>query len=122
MAEGKVHLERRQHPRFSIAMKMNYELVGEGAGRTAQTGDISAGGVRIYTQEAAKKGDQLKVAIDVEEGKRIEADATVAWVRRAADLELDLGYKFAMGLKFSHIKSEDSSFITKFVEKCLEGR
>ncbi len=122
MAEGKVHLERREHPRFSIAMKMDYEVVGSAGKQKAQTGDISAGGVRIYVQQPARRGDRLKVAIDLDEGKSVEADATVAWVRRAEDLELDIGYKFAMGLKFSHIKSEDSSFITKFVEKCLKGK
>ncbi len=121
-SEGKIQFERRGAPRFPVAFKMSYEVVGTAKKRRARTIDISGSGVQIYARQKAELGDKLKVAIKVDEGKQVEADAVVVWVKPARELGIDVGYKFALGLKFSHITSKDSGFLAQFVEKNLKGK
>ena len=104
-----------------MAFKMSYEVVGAARRRRGRTGDISGSGVQIYSGQEAKVGERLKVAIQVGEGKAVEADALVVWVKPTRELGIDVGYKFALGLKFSRIAAKDSGFIARFVEKNLKG-
>ena len=122
MSEGKIKVERRQHPRFSIALKIRYEVTGEGAEQLAQTADISAGGVRVFSNQQVKPGDVLDVSIELGEGKIIEAQAAVVWVSKVGETDVKAEFDYVFGLRFSEITRENSGFVAEFVQKCLLGK
>ncbi len=122
MTEGRINVERRKDPRFSIALKVEYQVVGSAGKRVSKTGDISAGGVCVYSKAAAEVGDQLTLNIDLGEGRAVEAEAVVMWVKHRQDAGEQVDDEYILGLKFSKIRSEDSGFVAQFVQKCLMGK
>jgi uncharacterized protein (TIGR02266 family) len=69
--------ERRQHPRLSIAVEV--DLRSEHNFYSAQTRDISVGGIFIETDVALPIGTRLRIDLKFLK-KRIDTDVEVTWV------------------------------------------
>jgi len=120
--EGKIQFERRGAARFPAAFKMSYEAMGTAGKGKGKAVDMSRSGMQIYSKNEARVGDKLKVFITTSPGKGIEATAVVAWVKSTDQLGIDVGFRFALGLKFSEIKKDGVGFLEDFVERGLKRK
>jgi hypothetical protein len=121
-SEGKIQFERRNAARFPAAFKMSYEVMGAAGKGRGKAADLSRSGIQIYSKNEARVGDKLKVFINTGPGKGIEATAVVVWVCGTSELGIDVGYKYALGLKFSEIKKDGVGFLEDFVERGLKRK
>ena len=126
---GKIRIERRDHPRFQVRLNVTMLKIGEEANpenpKTDKAGgqlqDLSAGGVRMFTDMEYKLGDMLALEIEIpEESGGVRGTAEVVWIRETTDVGTQGLMKYALGLKFVEIKAESQSFIAGFVQKSLE--
>ena len=62
--------------------------------------DISLAGVRIYSDEPLKEGDQLEIELFLPNGQTVIATARVVWIRR---LPSDEDARFDVGLEFTSL-------------------
>ncbi len=84
--------ERRQHPRLSIAVEIDFG--SEHNFYAAQTRDISVGGLFIDTDIALSIGTKLRVDLKFLQ-KKIHAEAEVTWVLVGeGDKTLGVGVRF----------------------------
>ena len=58
---GTVNFERRQHPRFSVNLPVEYRKNDIPKGRSANTGDLSEGGLLLYVSEPMEIGQELNL-------------------------------------------------------------
>ena len=56
---GTVNFERRQHPRFSINLPVEYWKIDRSISALSRTGDISEGGLLLYISEQIEVGQEL---------------------------------------------------------------
>ncbi len=111
--------ERRKQTRFKMALDVTCEFTGERDLKPGKSGDISKGGVRVYSQHKAQIGDHLKITIDLGSERKVLAEAKVIWVMPAQDLSLDVEYSYVLGLQFLDVSKDDSSLLGKFIEDSL---
>ena len=62
--------------------------------------NISLAGVRIYSDEHLKEGDQLEIELFLPNGQTVIATARVVWIRR---LTPDKDARFDVGLEFTSL-------------------
>ena len=72
---------KRAHPRFSMALDVSCEVIETGKTQEGQTGDLSMGGVRVYSREKLNVGDKVAVTIRLGKLKKMKVNAEVRWVR-----------------------------------------
>ena len=69
--------------------------------RQRQPIDVSLGGVRIFSDDALKVGELLKLEFFVEEASPVTYTAQVVWVDKLAE---GAPARFDVGLKFLHLE------------------
>ncbi|MBL8958180.1 MAG: PilZ domain-containing protein [Myxococcaceae bacterium] len=67
-------------------------------------GDISMGGIRVYTDDKHKTGDRLELELFLPDGESITLDTTVVWVDELAS---GTPASFELGLKFQDVAEAD---------------
>ena len=106
MAEGKIDIEQRKHPRAAVKLDVSYEWLRAGSKEVSEAMDISVGGLRICSDSQPRRDDRLRVTIALPDGKEIDVDGTVMWVARAEELNIDTEHACVFGLKFSDFSEE----------------
>jgi c-di-GMP-binding flagellar brake protein YcgR len=73
--------------------------------RQRQPIDVSLGGVRIYSDEAMKVGELLKMEFFIQDAPPVTYTAEVVWIERIkADGDSPPPALFDIGLKFLHLE------------------
>jgi c-di-GMP-binding flagellar brake protein YcgR len=75
--------------------------------------DISLGGVRIYSDEAIKKGTRLELELFLPDGASVTCRVEVAWID---ELPEGAPARHDVGLKFIEIKPEDKDRLGSILE------
>ena len=115
---GTVNFERRQHPRFSINLPVEYWKIDRSISALSRTGDISEGGLLLYISEQIEVGQELnlKLFFNSDLGfKSLEARVQVAW----ADFCLKKESGCRVGLNFVEISGEDLKKLKIFLNNLM---
>jgi c-di-GMP-binding flagellar brake protein YcgR len=107
--------EKRQYQRISVVLDIVCECVGRDAAWVDQSGDISLGGVRVFSDEESNPGDRLKLIVKIED-REIEAMAVVRWLRPAVELDAESVQKYAVGLAFVDLGPGYAGVLSKLIE------
>lgn len=100
--------ERRQHPRLSIAVEV--DIGSEHNFYSAQTRDISVGGLFIETDVALPIGTRLRVDLKFLK-QQLQADAEVTWT-----LVGQGGETTGVGVRFTSLPPHAKKKIEAFME------
>ena len=116
----RIHIgaEKRRFARF--AYKARVELLAAGNKiETAQTIDISAGGLCFMARQKMKTGSRISVKLSLPDKKEpLSLAGRIACVKETAELSDDgkrRGYK--SGLEFVDLKKQDKEAISKFIRR-----
>lgn len=114
---GTVNFERRQHPRFSVNLPVEYRKVDNPKGRPANTGDLSEGGLLLYVSEPMEIGQELTLKLFFTSERKlttISARTRDVW----KDIRLENG-PCRIGVKFVDISAEDLKSLKDFINNLL---
>ncbi len=78
-----------------------------------QVSDISAGGLRVYADEAQGVGKRLEIELVFPDGGSATCTAEVVW---AEALAIDAPARFEMGLRFVEVDPDDLERIAAVLE------
>lgn len=109
--------ERRQYPRASTAMPVQYRGIRQASDAVVGTiaRDISGGGVRLVVNEFISVFTRLVVEVSIPPTpKPIRATSKVVWVRKRP-----YGEQYEVGMEFVDITEEDKRNISNFVERSI---
>ena len=115
---GTVNFERRQHPRFSINLPVEYWKIDRSISALSRTGDISEGGLLLYISEPIEVGQELNLKLFFTSDlgfKSIEARVQVAWT----DLCFEKESGCRVGLNFVEISGEDLKKLKIFLSNLM---
>ena len=113
---GIASLERRKHKRYSVNLPAEYHRVDSSIASSGQTGNVSEGGLLLYSQEKMDVGQQLRLKIFFSlaaEMHEMEALAEIAWVGTL--LEEKWG-SHSHGVKFVRMSPEDRAKLEEFLK------
>jgi hypothetical protein len=120
MAEYKMSNSRWQ-PRLKVSYLMKYfsiDASGHEIIRTANTKDISPGGLRFITSEPPEKGAMLRFEVLVPASNHpVRAFGKVLRVEPVLE-----GKAFSVAVGFAEISREDSAVLTDLIERVLMTR
>ena len=105
-------LNERRHKRFRADFLVKYEVGKGGVGQITNARDISAGGLRFWTQEKLPESSTLTVSIYLPPLRRVVS--AVARVLRARRVKKTFLYSVAVS--FLDLKQEDREAINDFAE------
>lgn len=110
--------EKRRAPRIPI--KFLVECRGENVWQSAETDNLSKGGLFVVTDKIEPKGTRVEIFFDItgERAKNVQIEGVVAWVRDN-DIETPDGKRLPRGMGVQFIKifsSEGEEFLEKFVK------
>jgi c-di-GMP-binding flagellar brake protein YcgR len=114
---GVVDFDRRKHPRFSVALPIEYWPMGESKSRLGRTIDVSEGGALLHLPEMMEIGQVLKLKLFMISGPDIAciealAQVGVVWQDICAGKEGD----YKMGVKFVDISPQNLDELKKFLK------
>jgi c-di-GMP-binding flagellar brake protein YcgR len=117
---GVVSFEKRGHPRFSIALPIEYWQIDKPKSRPGQTIDVSEGGLLLHLSESMEVGQVFRLTLFVPSGADLDSilalvQAEVVW--KDTNAGKDGGYR--VGVKFVDISPEDMDKLKNFL-KTLE--
>lgn len=103
---GRVNLERRKYPRFSINFPIEYHLLPSSSSHTGRALNASEGGLLVFLSQSVEIGQHLEIKLFFSSGSElssIEVVAEVVWM----DIHMgeDWG-DYRCGVKFLDISSE----------------
>lgn len=75
--------------------------------------DISLGGMRIYSDEAIKKGTKLELELFLPDASSVTCKVEVVWID---ELPVGSPAKHDIGLKFIDIKTEDKARLASILD------
>lgn len=78
-----------------------------------QVSDISAGGLRVYADEAQRVGARIEIELVFPDGGSATCQADVVWAER---LPIDSPARFEMGLRFVEVDPDDLGRIASVLE------
>ena len=112
--------EKRGHPRFSIALPIEYWQIAKSKSRPGQTIDLSEGGLLLHLSEPTEIGQVFRLTLFVPSGADLDSilalvQVEVVWKDTLAGK--DGGYR--VGVKFADISPENMDKLKKFL-KTLE--
>lgn len=117
---GVVNFERRRHPRFSIDLPIEYQLIPPHINHTARALNASEGGLLVYLPEQPEIGQHLKIKLFFASGTHlnsIEVVAEVIWM----DIHLGKeGGDYRCGVKFADISQDDLNKLKIFLSSLSE--
>jgi c-di-GMP-binding flagellar brake protein YcgR len=104
---GIVNFERREYPRFNVALPVEYYQINSSISYTGRVLNASEGGLLIYFPEQMEIGQHLNLKLFFSLGSElntIELLAEVVWI----DIHLGEGWgDYRSGVKFIDISPED---------------
>ena len=115
---GTVNFERRQHPRFSVNLPVEYRKVDNPKDCPANTGDLSEGGLLLYVSEPMEIGQELTLKLFFTSECKlttISARTQVVW----KDIRLENNGHCRIGVKFVDISAEDLKSLKDFINNLL---
>ena len=119
MTKGRLEVERRKHPRISLSAKVDIKWTFSRRKELGQVGNISEEGIRIFSNEFAKKGDRMVLTLELIKDQPIVVDATVVWVRQAKAVQPNSSFRYVLGVKFLGLHKKNRGVIASFVSKLL---
>jgi c-di-GMP-binding flagellar brake protein YcgR len=117
---GIVNLERRNHPRFTIDLPIEYYQVNSSSSQTGRAVNASEGGLLIYLPEQIEIGQYLRLKLFFSSGPElntIEMLVEVVWV----DIHLGKGWgDYRSGVRFIDIPPEGLNRLKTFLKSLTE--
>jgi c-di-GMP-binding flagellar brake protein YcgR len=113
---GIASLERRKYKRYSVNLPAEYHRVDSLIASSGQTGNISGGGLLLYSQEKMDVEQQLRLRVFFSLGPEmheIEALVEITWVGTL--LEEKWG-SHSYGVKFVRMSPEDRAKLEEFLK------
>ena len=80
---GVFNIERRRHPRFSIDLPIEYQLIPSDINLTGRALNASEGGMLVYLPQQVEIGQHLRIKLFFASGSHlnsIEVVAEVVWM------------------------------------------
>jgi len=117
---GVVNLEKRRHPRFSIDLPIEYQLIPSTIDHTGRALNASEGGLLVYLPQQIEIGQHLKIRLFFASGSHlnsIEGVAEVVW------MDIHLGKEWGdtrCGVKFADIPPDDLNKFKIFLRSLSE--
>ena len=115
---GTVNFERRQHPRFSVNLPVEYRKIDNSKGRPANTGDLSEGGLLLYASEPMEIGQELTLKLFFTSERKLTSIQTrtqVVW----KDIRIGNDGGCRIGVKFVDISSEALTLLKEFLNNLI---
>ena len=117
---GIVHFERRQYPRFSVDLPVEYYQINSSVNHTCRATNASEGGLLIYFPEQMEVGQYLNVKLFFSLGAELitmEMQVEVVWV----DIHLGKGWgDYRFGVRFIDISPDDLGRLKHFLRSLSE--
>jgi c-di-GMP-binding flagellar brake protein YcgR len=113
---GVVDFERRKHPRFSVALPIEYWPMDKSRSRHGQTIDVSEDGALLHLSEMMEIGQVLRLKLFMISGPdiaSIEALVQVGVVWQ--DIYLGKEGDYRVGVKFVEISPQNVDQLKKFL-------
>jgi c-di-GMP-binding flagellar brake protein YcgR len=117
---GVVNLEKRRHPRFSIDLPIEYQLIPSDINLTGRALNASEGGMLVYLPQQIEIGQHLRIKLFFASGSHlnsIEVVAEVVW------MDIHLGKEwgdYRCGVKFDDISPDDLNKLKNFLRSLSE--
>ncbi len=113
---GVVDFERRKHPRFSVALPIEYWPMDKSRSRHGRTIDVSEGGSLLHLSEMMEIGQVLRLKLFMISGPDIAsvealAQVDVVW----QDIYLGKEGEYRVGVKFVEISPQNVDQLKKFL-------
>lgn len=113
---GVVDFERRKHPRFSVALPIEYWPMDKSRSRHGRTIDVSEGGSLLHLSEMMEIGQVLRLKLFMISGPDIAsvealAQVDVVW----QDIYLGKEGDYRVGVKFVEISPQNVDQLKKFL-------
>lgn len=105
-------VDRRRYRRVRAAILVR-PLGPLARARARQVSDISAGGLRVYADEAQRVGATIEIELVFPDGGSATCRAEVVWVE---ELGIDAPAKLEMGLRFVEVDPDDLERIAGVLE------
>jgi len=113
---GVVDFERRKHPRFSVALPIDYWSMDKSRNRHGRTIDLSEGGSLLYLSEMMEIGQVLKLKLFMISGPDIASVEALAQVEVVwQDIYLGKEGDYRVGVKFIEISAQNVDQLKKFL-------
>jgi c-di-GMP-binding flagellar brake protein YcgR len=112
--QGSINFERRNPPRFSIHLPIEYMQIEDCQVHPGRTADIGEGGLLLYLSEPVEIAQILRLKLScasLHYSAAIEALVQVVW--RDMQVGNDKGYR--VGVKFVEISHEDLNRLKKIL-------
>jgi uncharacterized protein (TIGR02266 family) len=106
---GEEFKERRAHPRIPISVRVRVQYTGQEF--TAQSVNLSAGGVFLDTERRLPVGTRLRLVLTVPIIAKypIRAEGEVVWLGSAG--------RFGLAIRFVDISDDDRALLGELAEK-----
>ena len=111
MASNTSEHDRRRYPRLKAPVQIRVEKMFGPRGRIF---NISLGGVRVFSDELYKKGQNLKLKIYLPRDETLEAVARVAWIEERPP---DFDCFYDLGIEFLSLPSNSSHKLQSVLSK-----
>jgi len=113
---GVVDFERRKHPRFSVALPIDYWPMDKSRSRHGRTIDLSEGGSLLHLSEMMEIGQVLKLKLFMISGPDIASVEALAQVEVVwQDIYLGKEGDYRVGVKFVEISAQNADQLKKFI-------
>lgn len=103
--------EKRQYRRVNAPVYFSYTPL---LSRPTTPRDISPGGLRMYSDEKIRAGKLLDLTITLSDGRIIECQGQVVWVKR---LPSGSPAKYDIGLGFLNLSSADEAILEEYLSE-----
>ncbi len=115
-SEKPIETEKRRYPRLDLGTVVQFHSSTGASFYTGFTENISSGGLFISTYEFLPElGDRFTVEFSLPNGRKIEAEVEVAWIREFSPLNPEISPGF--GCKFLRLSPEDEAAINEYISK-----
>ncbi len=113
---GVVDFERRKHPRFSVALPIEYWPTDQSKSRHGRTIDVSEGGSLLHLSEMMEIGQILRLKLFMISGPDIASVEALAQVEVVwQDIYQGKEGDYRVGVKFVEISGQNVDQLKKFL-------
>ena len=114
---GVVDFERRKHPRFSVALPIEYWPTGKSKSRHGRTIDVSEGGSLLHLSEMMEIGEVLKLKLFMISGPDLASVEALAQVEVVwQDIYPGKEEDYRVGVKFVDISPQNVDQLKKLLK------
>ena len=113
---GVIDFERRKHPRFSVALPIEYWQTDQSRSRHCRTIDVSGGGLLLHLSELMEIGQTLRLRLFMISGPDIASVEALAQVEVVwQDIYQGKEGDYRVGVIFVEISPRDVEQLKKFL-------